>query len=115
VDAFSSDAIPAHLITEEALAALPRARLKPAVCVAFHLTKPLLGARSRRRRDRRRPPRARHDHARDTTLTPQQMFEGKDCRSGRWSVPPVRRFPVENAGGWSKLVSDPSVYPPRAH
>jgi SAM-dependent methyltransferase len=113
VDAFSSDAIPAHLITREALA-LYLSRLKPGGCVAFHLTNrylaldPVLGAIAA---DLSAPAAV----MRDTTLTPQQIFEGKDL--SKWGVvgTPGSRLPVEGSGGWSKLVSDPAAYPARAH
>jgi SAM-dependent methyltransferase len=112
VDAFSSDAIPAHLITREALA-LYLSRLKPGGCVAFHLTNrfldldPVVGAIAA---DLRAPAMI----MRDTTLTPQQLFEGKDL--SKWAVvgAPGATLPVEGAGGWSKLDSDPSAYPQRA-
>ena len=113
VDAFSSDAIPAHLITKEALA-LYLSRLKPGGCVAFHLTNrflaldPVVGAIAA---DLGAPASV----MRDTTLTQQQLFEGKDL--SKWAVvaAPGAALPIESTGGWSKLVSDPSVYPPRAH
>lgn len=113
VDAFSSDAIPAHLITREALA-LYLSRLKPGGCVAFHLTNrflaldPVLGAIAA---DLGAPAAV----MRDTTLTPQQLFEGKDL--SKWGVVarPGERLPVETTGGWGKLVSDPAAYPARAH
>jgi len=113
VDAFSSDAIPAHLITKEALA-LYLSRLKPGGCVAFHLTNrflaldPVVGAIAA---DLHAPAAV----MRDTTLTPQQLFEGKDL--SKWAVvaPPGAPLPIESTGGWSTLVSDPSIYPPRTH
>ena len=113
VDAFSSDAIPAHLLTREALA-LYLARLKPGGCVAFHLTNrfltldPVLGAIAA---DLGAPAAV----MRDTTLTPQQLFEGKDLST--WGVVgrPGEPLPIEGSGGWTTLAVEPAAYPPRAH
>jgi len=113
VDAFSSDAIPAHLITKEALA-LYLSRLKPGGCVAFHLTNrflaldPVVGAIAA---DLGAPAAVLSD----TTLTQQQLFEGKDL--SKWAVVglPGSALAVEGAGAWSKLASDPAGYPARAH
>ena len=111
VDAFSSDAIPAHLITREALA-LYLEKLKPGACVAFHLTNrflaldPVLGAIAAELD-------APAAMMRDTTLTPEQLFEGKD--PSWWGVvgTPGSTLPVEGMAGWAGLVGDRSAYYPR--
>jgi hypothetical protein len=112
VDAFSSDAIPAHLITREALA-LYLDRLEPGGCVAFHLTNrflaldPVLGAIAAELS----APAAIKD---DATPTPEQLFEGKD--PSKWGIVgrPGSPLPVEGMAGWAGLAGDRSAYDPRA-
>ena len=53
IDAFSSDAIPVHLITAEALA-IYRKHMKPGGVIAFHVTNRFLEPRAGRRGARRR-------------------------------------------------------------
>ena len=98
---------------KEALA-LYLSRLKPGGCVAFHLTNrflaldPVVGAIAA---DLGAPAAVLSD----TTLTQQQLFEGKDL--SKWAVVglPGSALAVEGAGAWSKLASDPAGYPARAH
>jgi hypothetical protein len=98
LDAFSSDAIPVHLLTREAVALYLR-KLKPGGCLAIHLTNgymtldPVIAAVAA----------SLHVPAaikRDTTRTPEQAFEGKDL--SKWAV--ITReeaaLPVLESEGW---------------
>jgi len=99
LDAFSSDAIPVHLLTREAVALYLR-KLKPNGCLAIHLTNgylaldPVVAAIAA---DLGAPAAVKID----ATRTPQQAFEGKDFST--WAVM-VRegngRLPVLEGDGW---------------
>jgi hypothetical protein len=100
LDAFSSDAIPVHLLTLEAVASYLQ-KLRPGGCLAVHLTnaflplEPVVAAI------------ASELHVTsaakwDTVLTAEQAFEGKD--RSRWAV--VLRdgsasLPVGESDGWT--------------
>lgn len=99
LDAFSSDAIPVHLLTREALSMYLR-KLKPGGCVALHLTngyvalEPVVTAIARELR----VPAAFKE---DKTRTPEQAFEGKDL--SRWAVMGREAgdtLPVHDEDGW---------------
>lgn len=111
LDAFSSDAIPTHLLTRDALAVYLR-KLAPGGCLAFHLTntylelEPVVGAIAA---SLGAPAAVLHD----LTRTPEQAYEGKDL--SKWAVVarPGERVPVEGMGGWERLSPDVSIYPAR--
>jgi hypothetical protein len=105
LDAFSSDAIPVHLLTEEAVGLYLR-KLKPGGCLALHLTNgyltldPVVAAI------------AAELHApaaikRDATVTPEQQFEGKDY--SKWAViarDAASDLPVVAEDGWVRTPSE---------
>jgi hypothetical protein len=86
LDAFSSDAIPVHLITREALA-LYRSKLAPGGVLAFHISNryidlaPVLGVLAN---DAGLVARFRHDG----TVTPEQAAEGKTAST--WLIMAAR-------------------------
>jgi hypothetical protein len=105
LDAFSSDAIPVHLLTREAVALYLR-KLKPGGCLALHLTngylalEPVVAAIAA---DLGVPAAVKYD----LTRTPEQAFEGKDY--AKWAVlarDAHEALPVGPADGWS--VTDPA-------
>jgi hypothetical protein len=99
LDAFSSDAIPVHLLTREAVATYLR-KLRPRGCLAFHLTNgylTLVPVVSAIAADLGVPAAVKVD----TEKTPQQVFEGKD--DSTWAV--MARvegdpLPIQDADGW---------------
>jgi SAM-dependent methyltransferase len=104
LDAFSSDAIPVHLLTREAVALYLR-KLKPDGCLVLHLTNgylaldPVVGAIAA---DLGVPAAIKFDLARD----PVQAFEGKDF--SKWAVvahDASRALPVLEDEGWSRTPS----------
>jgi hypothetical protein len=103
LDAFSSDAIPVHLLTREAVSLYLR-KLKPRGCLAFHLTNgylaldPVVAAIAA---DLGIPAAIKYDLAR----TPEQAFEGKDF--SKWALmtrDAKSALPVLE--GWSRMPSD---------
>ncbi len=101
LDAFSSDAIPVHLLTREAVASYLQ-KLKPRGCLAVHLTngylalEPVVAAIAS---ELRIPSAVK----RDTVLTAQQAFEGKD--RSQWAVllrDGAAAFPVQERDGWMR-------------
>jgi SAM-dependent methyltransferase len=105
LDAFSSDAVPVHLLTREAVALYLR-KLKPGGCLAIHLTNgylaldPVVAAIAA---ELGAPAAVKID----ATKTPQQAFEGKDFST--WAVM-VRggtdELPVLEADGWVRQSAD---------
>jgi SAM-dependent methyltransferase len=99
LDAFSSDAIPVHLLTREAVAIYLR-KLRPGGCLAFHLTNgylPLVPVVFAIAGDLGVPGAVKVD----TTMTPEQAYEGKD--NSTWAVmarTEADPLPVQNADGW---------------
>lgn len=100
LDAFSSDAIPVHLLTREAVALYLR-KLKPGGCLALHLTngylslEPVVTAIAA---DLGVPSAVKYDLSR----TPEQAFEAKDY--SKWAVltnGDANALPVVPADGWS--------------
>jgi spermidine synthase len=100
LDAFSSDAIPVHLLTREAVSLYLR-KLKPGGCLAVHLTngylrlEPVVAAIAA---DLGIPAAIKTD----TVFTPEQAFEGKDLAT--WAVmakDAAIALPVVFADGWS--------------
>ena len=105
LDAFSSDAIPVHLLTREAVATYLR-KLKPRGCLALHLTNgylaldPVVAAIAA---DLGAPAAVK----RDATRTAEQAFEGKDY--SKWAVmtrDDASALPVLEEDGWSRTPSD---------
>ena len=105
LDAFSSDAIPVHLLTKEAVALYLR-KLKPGGCLALHLTNgylaldPVVAAIAA---ELRAPAAVK----RDATRTPEQSFEGKDY--SKWAVmarDDASALPVVAEDGWVRTPSD---------
>jgi len=108
LDAFSSDAIPVHLLTREAVALYLR-KLKPGGCLALHLTNgylaldPVVAAIAA---DLGLPAAIKRDAGR----TPEQAFEGKDY--SKWAVigrSESEGVPVSEADGWLRTVADRAV------
>ena len=106
LDAFSSDAIPVHLLTREAVALYLR-KLKPEGCLAFHLTNgylaldPVVAAIAA---DLGIPAAIKYD----LTRTPVQAFEGKDF--SKWALmarDATSTLPVLD--GWSRMPADLSL------
>ncbi len=104
LDAFSSDAIPVHLLTKEAVALYLR-KLKPGGCLALHLTNgylaldPVVAAIAA---ELRAPAAVR----RDASRTPEQAFEGKDY--SKWAVmarTDATALPVAAEDGWIETPS----------
>jgi len=99
LDAFSSDAIPVHLLTREAVATYLR-KLRPRGCLAFHLTNgylTLVPVVSAIAADLGVPAAVKVD----TEKTPQQVFEGKD--DSTWAVMARAEgdpLPILAADGW---------------
>jgi len=105
LDAFSSDAIPVHLLTQEAVALYLR-KLKPGGCLALHLTNGYLAL----------DPVVASIAAelgvpaavkRDATRTPEQAFEGKDY--SKWAVlarDEASALPVLAEDGWVRTPSE---------
>jgi hypothetical protein len=110
LDAFSSDAIPVHLLTREAVALYLR-KLKPGGCLALHLTngylalEPVVAAIAA---DLGVPAAVKYD----LTRTPEQDFEAKDF--AKWAVmaqAPADALPVGEAEGWARTATAvPSTY-----
>jgi SAM-dependent methyltransferase len=105
LDAFSSDAIPVHLLTREAVALYLR-KLKPNGCLALHLTNgylaldPVVTAIAA---DLGVPAAIKRDAAR----TPEQAFEGKDY--SKWAImgrDQAVGLPVGEEDGWYRTPSD---------
>ena len=105
LDAFSSDAIPVHLLTREAVSLYLR-KLKPGGCLALHLTNgylaldPVVAAIA-----------ASLDAPaavkRDASRTPEQAFEGKDY--SKWAVmgrDATSALPVLASDGWVRAPAD---------
>ena len=101
LDAFSSDAIPVHLLTREAVALYLR-KLKPEGCLALHLTNgylaldPVVSAIAA---DLAVPAAVK----RDASRTPEQAFEGKDY--SKWAVigrDEASLLPFREEDGWYK-------------
>ncbi len=105
LDAFSSDAIPVHLLTREAVALYLR-KLKPGGCLALHLSNLYLALDSvvnAVAADLRVPAAIKFDLAR----TPEQAFEGK--ADSKWAVmarDAASALPVHDDDGWSRAPSD---------
>ena len=106
LDAFSSDAIPVHLLTREAVALYLR-KLKPRGCLALHLTNgylaldPVVAAIAA---DLGVPAAIK----RDATRTEEQAFEGKDL--SKWAViasDDAGVLPVFLEDGWVTTPTDP--------
>ncbi len=105
LDAFSSDAIPVHLLTREAVSLYLR-KLKPGGCLALHLTNGYLAL------DPVVVAIAASLHApaaikRDVTRTPEQAFEGKDL--SKWAVmmrEETAALPVKESEGWVTAPGD---------
>jgi SAM-dependent methyltransferase len=104
LDAFSSDAIPVHLLTREAVSLYLR-KLKPGGCLAFHLTNgylaldPVVAAIAA---DLGIPAAIKYD----LTRTPEQAFEGKDF--SKWALMTRNATSALPAlEGWSRMPSDP--------
>jgi len=104
LDAFSSDAIPVHLLTREAIALYLR-KLKPGGCLALHLTngylalEPVVGAIAA---DLGVPAALKYDRSR----TPEQTFDAKDF--SKWAVVArgkATELPVREDEGWSPMPS----------
>jgi len=105
LDAFSSDAIPVHLLTKEAVA-LYLLKLKPGGCLALHLTNgylaldPVVAAIAA---ELRAPAAVKGD----ATRTPQQAFEGKDY--SKWAVmarDDASALPVLAEDGWVRTPTE---------
>jgi spermidine synthase len=105
LDAFSSDAIPVHLLTKEAVTLYLR-KLKPSGILALHLTNgylaldPVVAAIAA---ELRAPAAVK----RDATRTPEQSFEGKDY--SKWAVmarDDASALPVVAEDGWVRTPSD---------
>ena len=105
LDAFSSDAIPVHLLTREAVTLYLR-KLKPTGSLALHLTngflvlEPVAGAIAA---DLGIPAALKYDMSR----TPAQAFEVKDF--SKWVVMTpagAASLPILSADGWSLLPSE---------
>jgi len=108
LDAFSSDAIPVHLLTREAVALYLR-KLKPGGCLALHLTNgylaldPVVASIAA---DLGVPAAIK----RDADRTPEQAFEGKDY--SKWAVigrKEAAALPVAAEDGWLKTNPDRAV------
>ncbi len=110
LDAFSSDAIPVHLLTREAVALYLR-KLKPGGCLALHLTNGYLALEpvvSAIAADLHVPAALKYDLSR----TPEQEFEAKDY--AKWAVltqTNIDDFPIRNVDGWVLLPADPESNP----
>ena len=109
LDAFSSDAIPVHLLTREAVALYLR-KLKPGGCLALHLTngylalEPVVEAIAA---DLGVPLALRYDLSR----TPEQEFQAKDY--SKWAVltgDPAKALPVTESEGWSLGSADRAAH-----
>jgi len=110
LDAFSSDAIPVHLLTREAVTLYLR-KLKPRGCLAIHLTNGYLAL------DRVVAAIAAELHAptaikHDSRRTPREEYDGKD--SSTWAVM-VRddeaALPVDESEGWVRVPENaPKTY-----
>ncbi len=99
LDAFSSDAIPVHLLTREAVTLYLR-KLKPRGCLAIHLTNGYLALDrvvTAIAADLQAPAAIKHDSGR----TAREEYEGKDVST--WAVV-VRddeaALPVDESEGW---------------
>jgi hypothetical protein len=110
LDAFSSDAIPVHLLTRESIELYLR-KLKPNGCLALHLTngylslEPVVGAIAA---DLGVPAALRYDRSR----TPEQTFEAKDY--AKWAVighGDAGSLPIAHTEGWSQMEPDRKAYP----
>jgi hypothetical protein len=101
LDAFSSDAIPVHLLTREAVATYLR-KLRPSGCLAFHLTNgylDLVPVVSAIAYDLDVPAAFKVD----TNKTPRQAYEGKDFST--WAVMARAdgdRLPIRDDDGWRR-------------
>jgi hypothetical protein len=105
LDAFSSDAIPVHLLTREAVTLYLR-KLKPIGCLALHLTNgyleldPVVTAIAA---DLRVPAAIKWD----LSQTPVQAFEGKDV--SKWALlarDASSSLPVLEGDGWRRTPSN---------
>jgi SAM-dependent methyltransferase len=109
LDAFSSDAIPVHLLTREAVALYLR-KLKPGGCLAIHLTNGYLALErvvTAIAADLRVPAAIKFD----VTRTPVQAFEGKDfSKWGLMARDASSALPVLEDDGWTRTPSDPGPH-----
>jgi hypothetical protein len=110
LDAFSSDAIPVHLLTRESIVLYLR-KLKPGGCLALHLTngylalEPVVGAIAA---DLGVPAVLKYDRSR----TPEQTLEAKDY--SKWAVitrGEATALPVRQEDGWVPMQPDRDAYP----
>jgi SAM-dependent methyltransferase len=110
LDAFSSDAIPVHLLTREAVASYLR-KLRPGGCLALHLTNgyvnlpPVVAAIAA---DLGVPAAVKVD----TNKTPQQAYEGKD--GSTWAIMAREAgapLPIEDADGWFQTRAENGARP----
>ena len=112
LDAFSSDAIPVHLLTREAVQMYLR-KLKPGGCLALHLTNGYLALEhvvSAVAADLHAPAALKYD----LTKTPEQDFETKDY--AKWAVVTAgdaAALPIHDAEGWVMLPGDSASNPSR--
>jgi SAM-dependent methyltransferase len=105
LDAFSSDAIPVHLLTREAVTIYLR-KLKPRGCLAIHLTNGYLALDrvvTAIAADLHVPAAIKHDG----TRTPRENYEGKDFST--WAI--LARdandpLPIEDSEGWVPTATD---------
>lgn len=114
LDAFSSDAIPVHLLTREAVMLYLR-KLKPGGALAIHLTngylslEPIVGAIAA---DLGVPAALKEDPSR----TLEEKLDGKEY--SKWAViarGDVTALPVRRADSWSLLPPRRSAYPDAFH
>jgi hypothetical protein len=112
LDAFSSDAIPVHLLTREAVASYLR-KLRTRGCLAIHLTNgflPLSPVVAAIAEDLGVSAAVKVD----ATKTPQQAYEGKDFST--WAVMTRVRdepLPIREADGWSTSRPEEDALPDR--